>query len=424
MKNILKSRLLSRIVMLFSFIVSINLLCSAPAIAAETYDIDASAGADFGISQIMFEAPYSQGSGLSMPSSDVVSYDASKLDGISAPPINMLYWCWASSAKTSCDDYYYNSQYCSPFKIGLIIPAGVEVETINLVIADTCSTTLDYAYLTYDGNGATGGTAPKSPTYITSLQSSSFELPANTYTKTGYTFAGWTIGGMKLYGSNCATSNCWSVLDFLFDGTHTGSTQTIKPNWTPNTYTVTFNANGGSGTMANQTFTYDSSAALTKNAFTKTNYEFLGWSTNKDATTATYSNQQSVKNLAASGSVTLYAIWKYTVYSATFAMNSGGGSGTTPTGVTCTSESCKLPENPYTKTGYTFAGWEVTDDCNVFGGYVGQPGEELKSGINSCIGSMGQVVLVALWEANKYTVVFNANGGTGTMANQSRQYND
>lgn len=76
------------------------------------------------------------------------------------------------------------------------------------------------------------------------------------------------------------------------------------------TYTVAFNANGGSGTMSSVTMTYGVAQNLPANTFTRSGYTFLGWSKDKNATTATYTDKQSVKNLASSSTVTLYAIWK------------------------------------------------------------------------------------------------------------------
>lgn len=78
----------------------------------------------------------------------------------------------------------------------------------------------------------------------------------------------------------------------------------------PATYTVEFNANGGKGTMSNVVMTVGKPQNLPANAFTRSGYDFLGWSKDKNASTATYKDKQSVKDLAQSGSVTLYAVWK------------------------------------------------------------------------------------------------------------------
>ena len=89
----------------------------------------------------------------------------------------------------------------------------------------------------------------------------------------------------------------------------------IKVSTTANTYTIKYDANGGSGTMNSSPHTYDKAGALTTNSFTRKEWVFMGWSTDKSATTATYSNGQVVSNLTATpdGTVTLYAIWEPTV---------------------------------------------------------------------------------------------------------------
>lgn len=76
-------------------------------------------------------------------------------------------------------------------------------------------------------------------------------------------------------------------------------------------YSVKFNANGGTGTMANESFTYGTAKALTANAFTRTGYTFQGWATSASGAKV-YNDKQSVLNLAdASGAVVnLYAVWK------------------------------------------------------------------------------------------------------------------
>ena len=123
-----------------------------------------------------------------------------------------------------------------------------------------------------------------------------------TATKKGYTFSGWydaTTGGNKIGDANA-------------DYTPTES-KTLYAHYNANTYTINYNGNGAtSGSTASSTHTYDVAKKLTANGFSKSGYTFLGWSTNASATSATYTNSQSVKNLTetANGSITLYAIWK------------------------------------------------------------------------------------------------------------------
>lgn len=77
---------------------------------------------------------------------------------------------------------------------------------------------------------------------------------------------------------------------------------------TANKYTVAFAPGDGTGTMADQEFTYDVAQALTPNSFTKSGDFFYAWS-NGDQT---YIDGQTVMNLAASGTVTLTAVWRCT----------------------------------------------------------------------------------------------------------------
>lgn len=78
----------------------------------------------------------------------------------------------------------------------------------------------------------------------------------------------------------------------------------------PYSYTVKFDANGGSGHMASQEFIYDSleDKALTKNSFYRQGYNFAGWSITKGSN-VNYANGQKVKNLVLFGEFTLYAVW-------------------------------------------------------------------------------------------------------------------
>lgn len=179
-------------------------------------------------------------------------------------------------------------------------------------------------------------------------------------TKTGYTFAGWykeptCMNKVTTLGATDYTSNI-----------------TLYAQWTANTYTVQFDANGGTGTMDNQSFTYDANPkALSANTFTRIGYNFTGWNTAADGTGTPYTDKAEVKNLTAelNGVVTLYAQWEEKQltnfrtscsYTATWQVNGGKWSDGTAKdivqeynmGATITP-----PTNPK-HTGYTFAGWD------------------------------------------------------------------
>ena len=89
------------------------------------------------------------------------------------------------------------------------------------------------------------------------------------------------------------------------DYAKTKDTFTFYAIWEPNTYSVKYNANGGTGSMSGSSHTYNVAKSLNANGFSRSGYTFLGWSTNKDATSATYSNKQSVKNLTSTNGATV-----------------------------------------------------------------------------------------------------------------------
>jgi|GEM_PF-944686 hypothetical protein len=89
---------------------------------------------------------------------------------------------------------------------------------------------------------------------------------------------------------------------------------TLKALWRAYTYTVAYDANGGGGTMAAVSHTYDVAKTLTPNAFTRADYNFTGWNTKADGTGTAYADGQSVSNLSSvqGATVTLYAQWEKT----------------------------------------------------------------------------------------------------------------
>jgi uncharacterized repeat protein (TIGR02543 family) len=78
----------------------------------------------------------------------------------------------------------------------------------------------------------------------------------------------------------------------------------------PANYTVTFNANLGTGTMASQTIPYNTATALTSNAFTRDGYRFMGWNTAANGSGTAYTNAQSLTLTSTSPAMTLFAQWQ------------------------------------------------------------------------------------------------------------------
>ncbi|MBR0430823.1 InlB B-repeat-containing protein, partial [Candidatus Saccharibacteria bacterium] len=101
------------------------------------------------------------------------------------------------------------------------------------------------------------------------------------------------------------------VISLKHGATIGGGDGTATSPWTLAKYTISFNANGGSGTMSSQTVYNGFEIPLSSNTFTApTNKIFLNWNTAADGSGTNYGNGESVTDLAmAGGSVTLYAQW-------------------------------------------------------------------------------------------------------------------
>ena len=116
-----------------------------------------------------------------------------------------------------------------------------------------------------------------------------------------------------------------------------------------------FNANGGKGKMAAQSFSYGVSKKLSANRFTRAGRVFAGWSLKKGAAVA-FANKASVKNLSSKGGkVTLYAVWAKPTYKVKFVAN--GGKGQMDVLQMTYGKAKKLSANKFKRNGYAFKGW-------------------------------------------------------------------
>ena len=139
-----------------------------------------------------------------------------------------------------------------------------------------------------------------------------------------------------------------------------GDNKTYTAYFAGNTYQVVFNANGGTGEMANQNFTYGTAQNLTDNSFTRDGFIFDGWNTAADGSGNDYANQAEVSNLSAEheGTVTLYAKWAQTAtITVTFVDNHSKG--TMPSSVESSSITSAILSATPTEIadGYEFKEW-------------------------------------------------------------------
>lgn len=180
----------------------------------------------------------------------------------------------------------------------------------------------------------------------------------------------------------------------------------------PIEYVISYQGNGAtSGTMADSSHIYNEEKALNTNTFERTGYTFLGWSTDSEAVSASYSNGCSVSNLTTEDDkiINLYAIWKANDYTVSFSGN-GGTSPTATKTVTYNDTYGTLPTP--TRTGYTFQGWFT---ANSGGTQITE---------NTSVSTAQNHTLYAHWTANPYKVTYHPNGGTTSASSITCYYGD
>jgi uncharacterized repeat protein (TIGR02543 family) len=213
------------------------------------------------------------------------------------------------------------------------------ISVVGMVMMSGCKKKETYT-VTFNANGGSGTMAAQ-----TFTEGEAQALTRNVFTYDGYTFSGWnTVQG----GSGASYSDGQTIT--------ATSDMTLYAQWTGNPVTVTFDANGGTGEMAPQTFTIGTAQALDANIFTRENYNYKDWNTAADGSGTTYENSQEI---TISESTTLYAQWEIITYTVTFEPN--GGTGDMPVQIFNVGESQNLATNVFTRNGYTFCGWYTTD---------------------------------------------------------------
>lgn len=291
-----------------------------------------------------------------------------------------------------------------------------EQEVKNLVETANGSITL-YAQwnpneytVVFNANGGTGSMNVQNFKYDEEQA-----LQENTLTRNGYTFTGWNLAPD---GSDTNYSNKESILNLT---ANKGEQITLYAMWSTNSYTVEFNKNGGSeitGTMPNQTLTYDTERNLRANTFTKPGYTFEGWTKEPNGTGTIYKDRELVSNLTTSGTITLYAKWTKNKYTVIYNSNAPEE---TITGKMENSQfefdtNGNLKENTYIRIGYKFKEWNTSANRT---GTTYSNRAEVK---NLTETPNATVTLYAQWTPNTYRINFNSNTGTGSMETQTCTY--
>lgn len=239
--------------------------------------------------------------------------------------------------------------------------------------------------VTWDGNGGTPSKSSSSFHYNDALGT----LP--TATRTGYTFKGWST-------SKTGTVNVSTT-------TKVTANVTYYAVWTINSYTWTFDANGGTGDTTktlNYNATLSTLPTASRASTAANNYTFAGWF-DTDASTG---GTQLTTSTKCTGNKTWYARWTATYKNYTVTWNGNGGTPSKSSSLFHYNDALgTLPTA--TRTGYTFKGWSTSASGSV--------------NVSTTTKVTGNVTYYAVWQINSYTLTVTA--GTGGTVSGSGTYN-
>ena len=251
--------------------------------------------------------------------------------------------------------------------------------------------------LTYHGNGATGGnTAAQSGHTGDELTTN-----ANGFTRDGYTFVRWDTakdGSGTAYG----------------EGKNGVGRYTMKPAgndlyaiWQANPASIQYRDDyGATGSTPDTTGVTGQNVTIAQNGFTRPGYTFTGWA--RDRRTDP-SLQPGGRYTLTPGTTTLWAQWKADPAHLIYNANTGSTSQTRRTdGVV--DQTLTVIANPFTRTGYTFTGWNTQADGR---GRAYTAGNGFRLVADPKSNPVNTSVLYAQWRINRVTLKFNPNGGTG-----------
>ena len=347
--------------------------------------------------------------------------------------------------------------------------------------------------IVYDLNRGNSSTVPQHGSKAPNTFVFDADIEISNPTMEGYTFTGWTITGLDtdvshyygnstfvvksnkvMVGTTAATGGTTNASINSTKATHfinlkKHGTVYFKANWTPNTYTISYDLNKGAGTTtpangSNNPTSATFDVGITVNNPTRTGYTFTGWtisgmdstkhyygttaytvSNNAINPTTTVTTSTSISSTKAtkfinlrctSGTVTFKANWQANTYTIAYDLNKGSGTSTPVAGAkkptTGTYDVNVAIDNP-TRVGYTFTGWTITGMDSVTH-YYGTTAYSISgnavtptttSTTSTSISSTkatnfinlhaskGTVTFKANWTPNVYKITLNKENGSG-----------
>lgn len=161
------------------------------------------------------------------------------------------------------------------------------------------------------------------------------------------------------YNNRTYTVHAWWDSSGFSHGTDYATTTVTVPAVARPTYTVSYNANGGSGAPSSQTKQHDITLTLSSTKPTRDGYEFAGWGTSATDTGVKYA---AGGQYTGNASITLYAIWT-NVAKLTINYNANGGSGAPVSQTHLINTTSKISSAKPTRNNYVFLGWSTSSSA-------------------------------------------------------------
>ena len=216
--------------------------------------------------------------------------------------------------------------------------------------------------------------------------------------------------------------------------------ETQKEKLSAKKYTITFDMNGGSGSIDKVEVEYEGQLYKLKSLPKRSGYVFLGFYDSKETGKGKqYYNEkgESIRNFDKVNNTTLYARWSKEVkqestpstpveppkeekkYTITFNVNNGSGGQTSSVSVTNGSTMPSISKTAPTRKGYIFVGWYDNSDYIMGTQYYKADGSSART-----YDKTSNMTLYAGWKKEevklvKYTVIYDRNGGNGSVSSQS-----
>ena len=259
--------------------------------------------------------------------------------------------------------------------------------------------------IVYNGNASDAKDVPGQQTGIAFDEE--VALASGEPTRSGYRFLGWSLTS----GSIVAAYQPGDKVKGLVAAE--GGKVILYAVWAANSYTIAFNANGGSNAPANIQAQYDATVYIPRSTPSRYGYNFLGWARSKTATRAEYSAGASVSRLTASsgGVVTFYAVWEADTFRVRYDDNVSGSSVAVPSSIWLSyTGSYNISSSRPSRTGYYFLGWSFTTS----GSTAYDPGDKanVQDLYKRSERSAGTVTLYARWE-KMYRITVKSEGEKG-----------